>query len=120
MAPTLEPTTMSASMPRAASACIMPTWMAPKLPPPASTKAVLGGPACRGGDKDVLAPRTPRHGAARANLAPAYSRETESVGIKNGCVASPRGRREARAVAYRLPLHERLFDHEVTGLAVAA
>ena len=23
----------------------MPTWMAPKLPPPARTKAVLGGPA---------------------------------------------------------------------------
>src|SRR5690242_19876776 len=30
-------------MPCAASACSMPTWMAPKLPPPAKTKAVFMG-----------------------------------------------------------------------------
>src|SRR4029453_13744198 len=34
---------MSAEMPWAASDCSMPTWIAPKLPPPANTKAVLAG-----------------------------------------------------------------------------
>ena len=38
---TLEPTTMSAVMPWLMSESIMPTCTAPKLPPPAKTKAVL-------------------------------------------------------------------------------
>ena len=42
MAPTLEPTTISAVTPRATSARSMPTCTEPKLPPPASTKAVFG------------------------------------------------------------------------------
>src|ERR1043165_6197211 len=33
---------MSAAMPCVASECSMPTWTAPKLPPPANTKAVFG------------------------------------------------------------------------------
>src|SRR6516225_2611387 len=41
MAPTLEPTTMSAVTPCATSDCSMPTWIAPKLPPPARTNAVF-------------------------------------------------------------------------------
>src|SRR6266550_8644450 len=32
---------MSATMPCVASECSMPTWMAPKLPPPAKTNAVF-------------------------------------------------------------------------------
>ena len=41
MAPTLEPTTISAVTPRATSARNIPTCTEPKLPPPASTKAIF-------------------------------------------------------------------------------
>ena len=50
MAPTLDPTTMSAFKPCATSARSMPTWTAPKLPPPANTSAVFGLPASAEGD----------------------------------------------------------------------
>src|SRR6185369_9182948 len=40
-APTDEPTTKSGWIPWATNARNMPTWMAPKLPPPASTNAVF-------------------------------------------------------------------------------
>ena len=40
MAPTEAPKTRSARMPRRISSWSMPTWTAPRLPPPASTKAV--------------------------------------------------------------------------------
>ena len=42
-APTLAPTIMSGITPAALNAFSMPTWTAPKLPPPAITKAVLCG-----------------------------------------------------------------------------
>ncbi len=41
MAPTDEPTTKSGRSPASSRTCSMPTWMAPRLPPPAKTKAVL-------------------------------------------------------------------------------
>ena len=45
---------MSAAMPWAASECSMPTWMAPKLPPPANTKAVFDGPISSRTDTHTL------------------------------------------------------------------
>ena len=47
MAPTDAPKTRSARMPRRMSSSSMPTWTAPRLPPPASTKAVRRGGRCR-------------------------------------------------------------------------
>src|SRR5262245_39490266 len=55
---------MSAVMPWAASDCSMPTWIAPKLPPPARTNAVLTGLAASDAD---TASSPPRH-AKRAAL----------------------------------------------------
>ncbi|MOA38076.1 hypothetical protein D3C78_1597240 [compost metagenome] len=40
MAPTEEPTTKSKLNPASTSACNMPTWTTPRLPPPARTNAV--------------------------------------------------------------------------------
>src|SRR5713226_8880708 len=48
MAPTLEPTTTSAVAPCATRARSIPTCTAPKLPPPANTKAVFGRLALSG------------------------------------------------------------------------
>ena len=41
IAPADVPTSRSGSMPWAERACSIPTWTAPRLPPPESTKAVL-------------------------------------------------------------------------------
>ena len=47
IAPTDAPKTRSARMPRRTSSSSMPTWTAPRLPPPASTNAVrCGVPPC--------------------------------------------------------------------------
>src|SRR5690606_25212369 len=40
--PMLVPTTRSGVMSAASNACSMPTWVAPKTPPPPRTKAVMG------------------------------------------------------------------------------
>src|SRR5690242_8221368 len=47
---------MSGVMPCLASEWIMPTWIAPKLPPPASTKAVFGRSGCKVGGKTSISP----------------------------------------------------------------
>ena len=47
MAPTEAPKTRSARMPRRISSWSMPTWTAPRLPPPPSTNAVRWGVWCR-------------------------------------------------------------------------
>lgn len=44
-APTEVPTSNSGAMPWSCKAAIIPTWMAPRLPPPVSTKAVVPGTA---------------------------------------------------------------------------
>src|ERR1700722_3943917 len=55
---------MSAEIPCAASECIMPTWMAPKLPPPANTKAVLAALVAGATESDTdKAPAAPSLGA---------------------------------------------------------
>src|ERR1700722_19846787 len=54
---------MSAEIPCAASECIMPTWMAPKLPPPANTKAVLAALGAGATESDTDKPRPLPHSA---------------------------------------------------------
>src|ERR1041385_5538644 len=44
MAPTDAPTTKSGSIPKDSSVRSMPTWIAPRLPPPVKTNAVFGLP----------------------------------------------------------------------------
>ena len=88
---------MSAEIPFAASECIMPTWMAPKLPPPAKTKAVLRGPAGLDPDKVCSAPGIDAVAGSHAISGRAYSsRETDCI-IKSGCGGS----RPSRGIAQR-------------------
>src|SRR6516225_10450723 len=110
---------MSALTPCLASECIMPTWIAPKLPPPASTRAVVARPECSGIAKAVTSPRS---GASqRAPLGELIAAAQREV------LPSQRhpGRASPRAASRDLindnsALDEGLLDHEMAGLVVGA
>src|ERR1700731_1223984 len=68
--------------------------MAPKLPPPANTKAVLAGPAWLGRAKDSFAPGT-GVGRRPRGVRRGYSRRKPGCAINIGCgMPSFRGARE--------------------------
>src|SRR6202035_2086852 len=68
--------------------------MAPKLPPPANTKAVLAGPAWLGRDKVSFAPGT-GVGRRPRGVRRGYSRRKPGCAINIGCgMPSFRGARE--------------------------
>src|SRR6476646_2647689 len=63
----------------------MPTWMAPKLPPPANTKAVLAGAAWSDIDKVLLAPAVDALTKNHARFGCDYSSRRAGYTINNGC-----------------------------------
>src|ERR1700722_14814368 len=82
-------------MPWAASECIMPTWMAPKLPPPANTRAVLAGPAWSDRDKVSFAPGTGALAKDHAAFAGVYSSGRPGCAINIGCGVGHSATRES-------------------------
>src|ERR1700709_2465613 len=98
---------MSAEIQWSAGEGVMPTWMAPKLPPPANTKAVFFGPAWSDTDKAPVAPLGRRVGerATRcsAGLIAAGQRDAPStLFVRARSQRRPGERRDPYAVSYRL------------------
>ena len=96
MAPTEAPKTRSARMPRRMSSSSMPTWTAPRLPPPARTKAVRRGAgpcrpsaACRRCAQRARR-RSDQRGAAPLRRWPAASVTVSARGRRSGgrCAAA--------------------------------
>src|SRR4051794_13450693 len=71
MAPTDVPTTRSGTMPRSARAASMPTWMAPRVAPPASTNAVWGALSRRSMTRSRCWPMPSLPGSLRTSAASA-------------------------------------------------
>jgi hypothetical protein len=119
--------------------------MAPKLPPPANTKAVFAGTPWFDTDKVLFAPAIVALANRHATFGCGYSSGRAGCIINIGCDATSsfrdgpkdqtrnleiimsrfRVRAHARPgmTAWKrkdLPFHERLLDHEMTGLAVIA
>src|SRR3954471_11882261 len=103
----------------------MPTWMAPKLPPPAKTKAVLAGPAWSDADKVLLRSPHRRVGERPRGVCGRYSSPTRAAlstlalevrHLRGMHASSPEMTMENDGSA----LDERLLDHKVAGLVVAA
>src|SRR5580704_13016110 len=110
--------------------------MAPKLPPPASTRAVLAGPAWSERDKVAFAPALAPLAMGHAAFGEVYSSRCAGSTINIGCGIRHSGtvRRTRPGISrFRVhrcamprndddasPLHERLLDHEMAGLAVGA
>src|SRR5260370_32404409 len=105
MAPTLDPTTISAVTPWAASERSIPTCIEPKLPPPAKTKAVFACP-------DRVASTPPRNAAKSVMAAPtcddnchATPQAKQGRGFQLAVIASHALRHQrARAAATQLDL----------------
>src|SRR5262245_42327530 len=109
----------------------MPTWIAPKLPPPANTKAVLARPV--GSSSDTRETPSSSRRIRRATFGSCYSSggmgwATEEPVIPGRVQdANPESRDSGYDASHRSgmtvrvsALDERLLDHEMAGRVAAA